>query len=100
MPFDLTAHMKAMSRTVRNLERDGKPAKAVVASYTYATDPADLWDAVDQPQAPAPLVLRRCTGDLKVKAENTRSRATPAARITRCEPREADRGDAGNSWAG
>ncbi len=29
MTFDLTAHMKAISRTVRNLERDGKPAKAV-----------------------------------------------------------------------
>ena len=44
MTFDLTAHMKAMSRTVQNLERDGKPAKAVIASCTYNTDAADLSD--------------------------------------------------------
>ncbi len=32
MSFDLAAHISAMTRIVRNLERDGKPAKAVIAS--------------------------------------------------------------------
>ena len=64
MPFDLTAHMKAMSRTVRNLERDEKPAKAVVASCLYKTDPADLWDALTNP-ARLPRWFSRVTGDLR-----------------------------------
>ncbi len=46
MSFDLAAHVGATLRTVRNLERDGKPAKAVVASCVYDTDIADLWDAL------------------------------------------------------
>ena len=46
MSFDLAAHVGATIRTVRNLERDGKPAKAVVASCVYDTDIADLWDAL------------------------------------------------------
>lgn len=45
MAFDLAVHLGAMTREVRNLERDGQPAKAVVASRVYDTDAADLWDA-------------------------------------------------------
>lgn len=46
MDFDLAAHLNAMSRLVRNVERDGKPARAVVAWRVYDTDAADLWDAL------------------------------------------------------
>jgi uncharacterized protein YndB with AHSA1/START domain len=46
MSFDLFAHMNAMTRVVRNLERDGKPAKAVVATCVYDTDVDDLWEAI------------------------------------------------------
>jgi len=42
MSLDLTAHLHGMTRTVRNLQRDGQPAKAVIASCVYDTDPADL----------------------------------------------------------
>jgi uncharacterized protein YndB with AHSA1/START domain len=84
MPFDLTAHVNAMSRSVRNLERDGKPAKAVVASCVYETDLADLWDAVSNPER-----LRRwfspVTGELKLggrfQVENNAS-----GTITDCAP--------------
>jgi len=84
MPFDLTAHVNAMSRSVRNLERDGKPAKAVVASCVYDTDVADLWDAVTDPDR-----LRRwfspVTGELKLggrfQVENN-----AGGTITECEP--------------
>jgi uncharacterized protein YndB with AHSA1/START domain len=84
MPFDLTAHVDAMSRSVRNLERDGKPAKAVVASCVYDTDVADLWDAVTNPDR-----LRRwfspVTGELRLggrfHVENNAS-----GTITACEP--------------
>src|SRR6218665_2548357 len=50
MSFDLANHLGAMTRSVRNLERDGQPAKAVIASRVYPTDAADLWDALTQPE--------------------------------------------------
>lgn len=50
MPFDLAAHFGAMTRTVENLERDGKPAKAVIASRVYETDTTDLWEALTSPE--------------------------------------------------
>ena len=46
MSFDIAGHLGAMTREVRNLERDGQPAKAVIASRLYETDAADLWDAL------------------------------------------------------
>ena len=46
MTFDLADHLGAMTRSVRNLEKDGLPAKAVVASRVYNTSAADLWDAL------------------------------------------------------
>jgi len=46
MPFDLAQHLDLMVRRVEDLERDGQPAKAVVASRVYDTTPADLWDAL------------------------------------------------------
>src|SRR5687768_11347765 len=65
MPFDLAAHLGAMSRTVENLERDGKPAKAVIASRVYDTDPADLWDALTNQQR-LPRWFAPVSGDLKL----------------------------------
>ena len=50
MPFDLADHLGAISRTVENLERDGQPAKAVVATRVFDTDAADLWHALTTPE--------------------------------------------------
>ena len=64
MAFDLAAHLGAMTREVHNLEKDGQPAKAVLASRVYDTTPADLWDALTSPER-----IRRwfapVTGDLQ-----------------------------------
>ncbi|MCC5980461.1 MAG: SRPBCC family protein, partial [Oceanicaulis sp.] len=46
MQIDIAAAIGATAREVRNLERDGKPAVAIVASRTYATDIENLWEAV------------------------------------------------------
>jgi uncharacterized protein YndB with AHSA1/START domain len=83
MTFDLTAHMKAMSRTVRNLERDGKPAKAVVASCIYATDPADLWDAITNPKR-LPRWFSPVTGDLR-QGGKYQVEGNAGGTITKCE---------------
>ena len=65
MAFDLATHLGAMTREVRNLEKDGQPAKAVVASRVYDATPADLWDALTRADR-----IRRwfapVTGDLKL----------------------------------
>ena len=65
MAFDIAAHLGAMTREVRNLEKDGQPAKAVIASRVYDTTPADLWDALTKPER-----LKRwfapVTGDLEL----------------------------------
>lgn len=65
MTFDLAAHLGAMTREVHNLDKDGKPAKAVIASRVYDTTAADLWDALTRPER-----IKRwfspVTGDLKL----------------------------------
>ena len=83
MTFDLTAHVNAMSRVVKNLERDGKPAKAVIASRIYDTDAADLWDALTN-QERLPRWFAPVAGELKLggrfHVENNAS-----GTITECE---------------
>lgn len=46
MSFDALAYAGAVVRHVKSVERDGKPAKAVVATATYETSLEDLWEAV------------------------------------------------------
>ncbi|MBV5258995.1 SRPBCC family protein [Synechococcus moorigangaii CMS01] len=46
MHIDIAAAIGATAREVRDLERDGKPAVAIVASRTYPTSIEDLWEAV------------------------------------------------------
>ncbi len=46
MTFDALAYAGAVVRGVKSVERDGKPAKAVIAAATYDTSIEDLWDAV------------------------------------------------------
>lgn len=46
MQIDVPRQLGAIVRDVRHFEHDGKPARAVVATRTYHTDRADLWDAL------------------------------------------------------
>lgn len=85
MPFDLAAHMNAMTRLVRNLERDGKPAKAVVASCVYDTDAADLWDALTSRER-LPRWFLPVSGDLKLGGRH-QFQGNAGGTITECEPR-------------
>jgi uncharacterized protein YndB with AHSA1/START domain len=86
MAFDLIAHMNAMSRVVRSLELDGKPAKAVVASCIYDTDLPDLWDAIvtaDRRRRWFGVV----TGDLEVGGKY-QIEGNASGTITECIPRQ------------
>jgi uncharacterized protein YndB with AHSA1/START domain len=86
MTFDLTAHMNAMTRVVKNLERDGKPAKAVLASCIYETDAADLWDALTNKER-LPRWFSSVSGDFELggrfHVENNAS-----GTITECVPNQ------------
>jgi uncharacterized protein YndB with AHSA1/START domain len=83
MSFDLAAHIKAMSRTVRNIERDGQPAKAVIASRVYDTDAADLWDALTNQQR-LPRWFAPVSGDFRLGGKY-QVEGNAGGTITECE---------------
>ena len=83
MTFDLTAHINAMTRTVRNLERDGEPARAVVASCVYDTDAADLWDALTNQQR-LPRWFAPVSGDFRLGGRY-QVEGNAGGTITECE---------------
>lgn len=64
MDFDFTSSLNAMTRTVSETERDGKPARAVTLSRTYRTSVDDLWDAATNPER-LPRWFLPVTGDLE-----------------------------------
>jgi len=84
MAFDLAAHLGAMTREVHNLEKDGQPAKAVLASRVYETTPADLWDALTSPER-----IRRwfapVTGDLQ-RGGRYHVEGNASGTVLECEP--------------
>lgn len=63
MSFDPTAYLGTTARAVETLEREGKPAKAIIASRLYPTDAADLWQALTSPARLARW-FGQVTGDL------------------------------------
>lgn len=48
--IDVAKHLGAITRAVEDSTHEGTPVKVVVASRTYPTDVADLWDAVTDPE--------------------------------------------------
>src|SRR5690242_3474648 len=79
-----TAHMPPMTRIVRTLQRDGKPANAVIASCVYDTDAADLWSALTDPKR-LPRCLLPVSGDLKLGGRY-QSEGNAGGTITECVP--------------
>lgn len=62
---DPIAAAALVDREVRTGERDGSITRVVVARRTYATDQADLWDAVTNPER-LPRWFLPVTGELRV----------------------------------
>ena len=71
-------------REVADRTQDGKPAKAVVAARTYDTDPADLWDALTNPER-IPRWFSPVTGDLRLGGRY-QIQGNAGGTIQRCEP--------------
>ncbi|HEX6272104.1 MAG TPA: SRPBCC family protein [Polyangiaceae bacterium] len=50
MTLDVTQFVSDGHREVKDVERDGRPARAVIATRVYDTDIEDLWNAVTTPE--------------------------------------------------
>jgi uncharacterized protein YndB with AHSA1/START domain len=65
MEFDAESMTAAETRAVETVEREGRPAKVVVATRRYPTSIEDLWDALTTIER-IPRWFLPITGDLRV----------------------------------
>lgn len=84
MKIEVVEQIGAVVRQVRSAERDGKPAKVVVASRTYPTDQEDLWNAITDPQRLARW-FAPVSGDLRLGGRY-QLEGNAGGTITTCEP--------------
>ena len=84
MTDDIAGFIGAVTREVRNIEHEGKPAAAVVASRSYDTDIDDLWDAITNPER-LPRWFAPVSGELKLGGRY-QVQGNASGTITRCEP--------------
>jgi uncharacterized protein YndB with AHSA1/START domain len=73
-----------VTRVVETVERDGKPAKVVVAARTYATSVDDLWDAITNIDR-IPRWFTPVTGDLRLGGR-FQLEGNASGEILECEP--------------
>lgn len=84
MKVDIAAQIGAVAREVRTLDRDGRTARVVVASRTYAADVDDVWDAITSPER-IPRWFLPVSGDLRLGGRY-QLEGNASGEITRCEP--------------
>ena len=74
-------------REVREVEHEGKPARAVEGSRVYSTDLDDLWDALTSPER-IPRWFLPISGELELGGRY-RLEGNAEGTITRCDRPEA-----------
>jgi uncharacterized protein YndB with AHSA1/START domain len=84
MSFDVPRLLGAMTRRVDDRERNGRPARAVVASRTYDTGIDDLWDALTNAER-LPRWFLPITGELR-PGGRFQLQGQAGGEILRCEP--------------
>lgn len=84
MSIDIPKLIGAVSREVRDAERDGKPARIVVLGRTYDTGIDDLWDAITNAER-LPRWFAPVTGDFKLGGAYA-VQGNASGTITACEP--------------
>ncbi|MFB9267942.1 SRPBCC family protein [Bradyrhizobium erythrophlei] len=84
MKIDPVAYVGAVVREVAVRERDGKPARAVIATRRYDTDIADLWDALTNPER-IPRWFLPISGELR-PGGRYQFEGQAGGEITICEP--------------
>ena len=62
---DILRYVGAVTREVRSVEKDGRPARVVVAACSYDTSVEDLWDAITNAER-IPRWFLPISGDLRL----------------------------------
>jgi uncharacterized protein YndB with AHSA1/START domain len=84
MSIDVPSLIGAVNREVRDVERDGRTARVVVATRTYDTSVEDLWDAITSAER-IPRWFLPIEGDLRLGGKY-QFKGNAGGTITRCEP--------------
>jgi uncharacterized protein YndB with AHSA1/START domain len=84
MSFEIERHLEKVDRSVADLEKDGKPTRAVVLSRSYDTDIADLWDALTTAER-IPRWFLPIEGDLRLGG-HFQFIGNAGGKITECDP--------------
>jgi uncharacterized protein YndB with AHSA1/START domain len=82
--IDIGNVLGPVTRTVRNFEKDGKPASTVSLTRLYDTDADDLWDALTNAQR-LPRWFLPVEGDLKLGGKY-QLKGNAGGTITACTP--------------
>ena len=96
MEIDIVKTIGAVTRTIESREREGRPARALIASRTYDTSVDDLWDAITNPER-IPRWLTPISGELRLGGQY-QLHGNASGRILRCEPPTCPRGHVGIRW--
>jgi uncharacterized protein YndB with AHSA1/START domain len=84
MQIDITRHIGAITRAIESREHEGQPARVLVATRTYDTDPEDLWDALTSAER-IPRWFLPITGELRLGGRY-QLEGNAGGEITRCDP--------------
>ena len=84
MQFDFNTYLEDVTRTVSELEREGKPVRTVTLERSYDTTTDDLWDAITNPERLSRWFLP-VRGELQLKGRY-QFEGNASGMITECVP--------------
>jgi len=84
MKIDVAQVIGAVTRTVEQRNHDGRPARVVIATRTYAAEVGDVWDAMTNGER-IPRWFLPITGDLRLGGRY-QLRGNAGGEITGCKP--------------
>lgn len=84
MSIDIARAIGAVTRAVELREHEGRAARVLIATRTYSTERADLWEAITNP-ARIPRWFSPVSGDLRLGG-NYQLEGNAGGDITACDP--------------
>jgi len=84
MKIDVAQVIGAVTRTVERQDRDGRPARVVIAARSYDAEVAEVWDAMTNAER-IPRWFLPITGDLRLGGRY-QLHGNAGGEITGCEP--------------
>lgn len=84
MTIDIARAIGAVTRKVELREHDGREARVLIATRTYSTERADLWDAITNPER-LPRWFSPVSGDLRLGGKY-QIEGNAGGDITACDP--------------